>query len=101
MLTSHAADGGEFLSGALGSNSGCGNDAIPCLDLLERPTRQRSARRRVFYAVTRVVATAEDDDDDGDDNNGQDVTTTVAAVTGDEPFILISHDARDLFSVSR
>jgi len=100
MLMSHAVDGGEFLSGALGSNFGCGNDAIACLDLLERPTRRWTAWRRVFYAATRVISTAEDDNDDDDDNE-QDVTTTVAAVTGDEPVILMSHDARDPVSASR
>lgn len=98
LLTSHAtAD--ELLSGAFGSNLGCGNDAIYVITR-RRQRRRMSGDRRGgggggFYATVRVISTAAKNGGhgDGEQRRDGDVTTAVAAVVagGDEPVILMSH----------
>lgn len=100
LLTSHAtAD--ELLSGAFGSNLGCGNDAIYVLHDGDGDNDDgcRGDRRGGggggFYATVRVISTAAKNGGhgDGEQRRDGDVTTAVAAVVagGDEPVILMSH----------
>jgi len=92
LLTSHAtAD--ELLSGAFGSNLGCGNDAIYVLhdgdnDNDDGCRGDRRGGGGGFYATVRVISTAAKNGGHGDGEQRRDGDVTTAVAGDDEPVIL-------------